>query len=88
MDILRFWIGYGRCGSEVCRREEGNTANTFQLPAYQTVGASISTEYDGYKISLHGKNLTDETYIEWISWGDMAMFGEPTSYELSLVKRI
>jgi iron complex outermembrane receptor protein len=58
----------------------GDAANRWVLDPYSLVDVAIAYNWSHYRWALRARNLTDETYIEWASWGDMALMGASRSY--------
>jgi len=65
----------------------GNTANTLKLASYLLASASLSYRLaDAVTLSLHGDNLTNETYVKWadIYNPGQVILGEPRNFTLRL----
>ncbi|MET0377442.1 MAG: TonB-dependent receptor, partial [Spongiibacteraceae bacterium] len=64
---------------------EANNNNAIHLDDYTTLDVSIGYRWQDIGITLWGRNLTDEEYVEWASGsGLMQRIAEPRSYELTV----
>jgi iron complex outermembrane receptor protein len=72
-------------GAQYVGERQANNNNGIQMPAYTTLDASLSYQWDRLTISLRGRNLTDETYADLAAGsGLMQHLGDPRSAELGL----
>lgn len=70
-------------GARYVGERQANNNNGIQLDAYTTVDAGVSYLWPNAEITLRGRNLTDERYVEWASGGGLMMrFADPRSAEV------
>lgn len=55
---------------------------------YHLLQASLSRSWLGMNWTLRARNIADERYIQWASWGDMALIAEPRSFEIEVYYRL
>jgi iron complex outermembrane receptor protein len=64
-----------------------NTANTIRLEPYTTVGMSASVRFlHGTRLTVAGRNLTDEIYIPRSNSDVSGRLGAPRSFEVQLTR--
>jgi iron complex outermembrane receptor protein len=64
-----------------------NTANTIKLDPYTTVGASASVRFlRGTRLTITGRNLTDEIYIPRSNSDVSGRVAAPRSFEVQLTR--
>jgi iron complex outermembrane recepter protein len=64
-----------------------NTANTIRLEPYTTVGASASVRFlQGTRLTITGRNLTDEIYIPRSNSDVSGRVAAPRSFEVQLTR--
>jgi iron complex outermembrane receptor protein len=91
--IANTWLSYKAgplttlAGVRHVGEQQGDLDNSYTFDAYSLVQASVTYAWEGYELTLRGKNLTDERYAAWNAGGDMVLIGEPASYEVSLYTR-
>ncbi len=71
-------------GVRYISERQADFSNSFSYPAYTLVHSALTYKFESSEISLLGKNLTDKRYIQWGDGGDMALLGQPLSWEISL----
>ncbi|MDN5871146.1 MAG: TonB-dependent siderophore receptor [Nitrococcus sp.] len=61
-----------------------DTANTIEADAWTLLGAYVAYDLFGGTLTLRGRNLTDELYAYWSSYGDTQLFlGAPRNFTLT-----
>ncbi len=88
--VVSTWVDYEQgpfatqMGLRYVGERQADNLNSFAYSAYTLLHGALAYRTGNYEVALRGKNLSDQRYIQWGDGGDMALVGEPRSWELSL----